>query len=162
LNEVEKKWAELFSGYPFDYFFLDIYYDEQFKADKRFGKVFGIFSFLAIFITCLGLFGLSLYTTNLKTKEIGIRKVLGAKTSDIITHISKEYIYLLIIALTVSIPILIWGINSGLNRFSVKMSITIWLFIVPVIIVFLITMISVSTHTIKAARLNPVDTLKFE
>jgi putative ABC transport system permease protein len=162
LNEIEKKWEELFSGNPFDYFFLDIYYDEQFNADARFGKVFGIFSFLAIFITCLGLFGLSLYTTNLKTKEIGIRKVLGAKASDIIRHITKEYIYLMIIALAISIPIMIWGIDSWLNRFSVKMSITVWLFIFPVIIVFLITMISVSAHTIKAARLNPVDTLKFE
>ena len=162
LGEIEKKWIGLFPGNPFDYFFLDIYYDEQFKADGRFGKVFGIFSFIAIFITCLGLIGLSLYTANLKTKEIGIRKVHGAKSSDIIRHISSEYIYLLVMAMAISIPILIWGINNWLNRFALKMTITVWLFIVPVIIVCLITLISVSALTIKSARLNPVDTLKFE
>ena len=141
---------------------MDIYYDEQFKADKRFGNVFGIFSFLAIFITCLGLFGLSLYTANLKTKEIGIRKVMGAKVTNILIHISKEYLYLITIALIIAVPVLIWGISNWLNNFSVKMSISIWLFIVPVIIVFFITMISVSVHTIKAAKRNPVDTLKYE
>ena len=73
VKNIEALWNKLFAGNPYDYFFLDVYYDEQFKADKRFGNVFGIFSFLAIFITCLGLFGLSLYTANLKTKEIGIR-----------------------------------------------------------------------------------------
>ncbi len=159
---IEDQWNELFAGNPFDYFFLDIHYEEQFKADKKFGYVFGIFSFLAIFITCLGLFGLSLYTANLKTKEIGIRKVMGARVSNILLHISKEYLYLIIVALIISIPILIWGINQWLNNFSTKMSISVWLFIIPVILVFLITMISVSAHTIKAARLNPVDTLKYE
>lgn len=162
LKNIENLWNKLFSGNPFDYFFLDVYYNEQFKDDIKFGKVFGIFSFLAIFITCLGLFGLSLYTANLKTKEIGIRKVLGAKVSSILINITKEYIYLIFIALIISIPILIWGINQWLNNFSIKMNISVWLFIVPVIMVFLITMISVSSHTIKAARRKPVDTLKYE
>ncbi|NOQ25848.1 MAG: FtsX-like permease family protein [Bacteroidales bacterium] len=162
LKNIEKLWNKLFSGNPFDYFFLDVYYNEQFKEDIKFGKVFGIFSFLAIFITCLGLFGLSLYTANLKTKEIGIRKVLGAKVSSILINITKEYIYLIFIALIMSIPILIWGINQWLNNFSIKMNISVWLFIIPAIMVFLITMISVSSHTIKAARRKPVDTLKYE
>ncbi|MFC2152512.1 ABC transporter permease [Bacteroidota bacterium] len=162
LKNIENQWNKLFSGNPFDFFFLDVYYDEQFKSDKRFGNVFGIFSFLAIFITCLGLFGLSLYSANLKTKEIGIRKVLGAKVSNILIHFSKEYLYLILIALAISIPFLVWGINLWLNNFASKMSISIWLFVIPVIIVFLITMISVSAHTIRAARLNPVDTLKYE
>lgn len=162
LKNIENLWNKLFSGNPFDYFFLDVYYNEQFKDDIKFGKVFGIFSFLAIFITCLGLFGLSLYTANLKTKEIGIRKVLGAKVSSILINITKEYIYLIFIALIISIPILIWGINQWLNNFSIKMNISVWLFIIPVIMVFLITMISVSSHTIKAARRKPVDTLKYE
>ncbi|HAF31223.1 MAG TPA: ABC transporter permease [Bacteroidales bacterium] len=161
-KKIEKLWNKLFAGNPFDYFFLDTYYDEQFKADRGFGNIFGIFSFLAIFITCLGLFGLSLYTANLKTKEIGIRKVLGAKSSSILIHISKEYIYLIIVALSISLPILFWGINKWFLTFSTKMSVSIWLFIIPVLIVFLITMISVSAHTFKAARLNPVDILKYE
>jgi putative ABC transport system permease protein len=162
LKTIEKLWNKLFLGNPFDYFFLDVYYNEQFKADIKFGKVFGLFSFLAIFITCLGLFGLSLYTANHKTKEIGIRKVMGAKVSNILINIAKEYFYLILIALIISIPILIWGINKWLNNFSIKMDITVWIFIIPVLIVLLITMISVSTHTIKAARKKPVDTLKYE
>jgi len=162
LKKIEEQWNQLFSGNPFDYFFLDVYYDEQFKADKKFGNVFGIFSFLAIFITCLGLFGLSLYTANLKTKEIGIRKVLGAKVSNIVVNISKEYLYLILVSLIVSVPVLIWGINLWLANFETKMKVSVWLFLIPVILVFLITMFSVGMHTIKAARLNPVDSLKYE
>jgi putative ABC transport system permease protein len=162
MKKIESQWNELFSGNPFDYFFLDIYYNEQFKADKKFGNVFGIFSFLAIFITCLGLFGLSLYTANLKTKEIGIRKVLGAKVSNILIDIIKEYIILIIIALVFSLPLIIWGLNQWLNNFSTKMELSIWLFILPVFIVVLITLISVSSHTIKAAKQKPVDSLKNE
>lgn len=162
MKKIENQWNELFSGNPFDYFFLDVYYNEQFKADKKFGNVFGIFSFLAIFITCLGLFGLSLYTANLKTKEIGIRKVLGAKVSNILIDIIKEYIILIIIALAFSLPLLIWGINQWLNNFSSKMELSLWLFILPVFIVVLITLISVSSHTIKAAKQKVVDSLKYE
>jgi len=87
---------------------------------------------------------------------------LGAKVFDIIVNISKEYLYLIIIALITSIPVLIWGISTWLNNFPTKMTISVWLFIIPVIIVFFITMISVSAHTIKAAWRNPVDTLKYE
>lgn len=162
LKQIENQWNKLFPGNPLNYFFLDVYYEEQFKADKKFGSVFGIFAFLAIFITCLGLFGLSLYTANLKTKEIGIRKVHGAKIEDILFNISKEYIYLILIAIIFSVPLVFWGINIWLNNFSLKMSLSTSMFILPVFMVFLITMISVSAHTIKAARLNPVDTLKYE
>ena len=162
LKNIEILWDKLFEGNPFDFFFLDIYYNEQFNKDRKFGNVFGIFSSLAIFITCLGLFGLSLYTVQLKTKEIGIRKVYGANFFDIVKYILKEYLLLLFIALLIAIPILFWGIMFWLNNFPVKMSITIWLFIIPVIIVVLITMISVASHTLKAASLNPVDAIKYE
>ncbi|OFX89230.1 MAG: hypothetical protein A2W99_02055 [Bacteroidetes bacterium GWF2_33_16] len=159
---IENKWNQLFPGNPFNYFFLDVYYNEQFKADQKFGNVFGIFAFMAVFITCLGLFGLSLYSANLKRKEIGIRKVMGAKVSNILIQFYKEYLYLIIIALFFSIPLLIWGINYWLNNFSLKMTITVWLFILPVFVVILITILSISAQTIRAARLNPVDTLKYE
>ena len=159
---INKIWDNIFGGNPFEYFFLDTYYQEQFDTDRKFGRVFGIFSSLAIFITCLGLFGLSLYTIQLKTKEIGLRKVHGATFLDIIKYIIKEYILLVLIALLISIPILFWGIMLWLNNFPVKMGITIWLFVVPVIIVVLITMISVASHTLKAARLNPIDSIKYE
>ncbi len=162
LTRIETSWNELFAGNPFDFFFLDVYYNEQFKADRKFGKVFGIFSFLAIFITCLGLFGLSLYTANLKTKEIGIRKVMGARVHNILLKFFKEYLHLIILASALSIPVLVWGLNYWLNNFSIKMSLSFWLFVVPVIFVFIIILISVSAYTIKAARSNPVDTLKYE
>jgi len=162
LIAIEKIWSKLFEGNPFEYFFLDSYYDEQFNPDKKFGKVFGIFSSLAIFITCLGLFGLSLYTAQLKTKEIGVRKVFGATSTNIVIHVFKEYLLLIFIALVIVIPILFWGIMLWLNNFPVRMSITIWLFVIPVIVVLVITMISVASHTYKASRLNPVDSLKYE
>ncbi|MGD9978500.1 MAG: ABC transporter permease, partial [Bacteroidales bacterium] len=162
VKDVEGVWEAIFPGNPYEYFFLDAYYDEQFNADKKFGKVFGIFSSLAIFITCLGLFGLSLYTIQLKTKEVGIRKAHGASFTDIVKYIIKEYILLVFIALLIAIPILFWGIMFWLSNFPVKMPITIWLFIVPVIIVTVITTSSVASHILKAARLNPADTLKYE
>lgn len=162
VKNIEGIWTKMFEGNPYDYFFLDIYYDEQYKADRKFGKVFGIFSFMAIFITCLGLFGLSLYTANTKTKEIGIRKVLGARVMNIVNHISKEYIILLIIAVIIAIPGLVWAIKYWLNNFTIKMEIGIWLFLLPVFLVFIITLLSVSAHTFRAARANPVDSLKYE
>ena len=105
---------------------------------------------------------MSLYTANLKTKEIGIRKVLGANVSSILISIAKEYFYLILISVIISIPILIWGIKEWLNNFAIKMHISIWLFILPVFIVLIITFISISVHTVKAARRKPVDTLKYE
>lgn len=162
LMAIEGIWNKLFEGNPFEYFFLDTYYGEQLNPDKKFGKVFGIFSSLAIFITCLGLFGLSLYTAQLKTKEIGVRKVFGATYLVIVTHILKEYLLLLFVALIIVIPILFWGIMLWLNNFPIRMSITIWLFIVPLAVVLVITMISVASHTLKAAKQNPVDSLKYE
>jgi putative ABC transport system permease protein len=162
LVRFEEEWKSIFPGNPFNHFFLDDHYNQQYQADNQFGKVFGIFSALAIFIACLGLFGLSSLTAIQRTKEIGVRKVLGASVSGILVMVGKDYIWLMLVAITLSVP-LAWSIMSGwLEDFAYRIALTWWIFAIPGFIVIAIALITVSIHTIKAARANPVNSLRYE
>jgi putative ABC transport system permease protein len=162
LAEFEEIWKSLFPGNPFITFFLDDHYNKQYQADQQFGKVFGIFSALAIFIACLGLFGLSSLTAIQRTKEIGVRKVLGASISSILTLVSRDYIILMITAIVVAIPIAWWIMNSWLEEFAHRIDLAWWIFALPSLIVISIALLTVSIHTLKAARTNPTKSLRYE
>lgn len=162
LGNFEKEWKAMFPGDPFTYFFLDDHYNQQYKADQQFGKVIGLFSSLAIFIACLGLFGLSSLTAIQRTKEIGVRKILGASIPNILAMISKDYIILMIVAIVPSIPLARWIMTEWLSRFAYRIPITWWIFVIPGFTVFTIAMLTVSIQTIKAARTNPVKSLRYE
>lgn len=162
LSRFEKDWREFFPGNPFDYFFLDEHYNTQYKADQLFGKVFGVFSALAIFIACLGLFGLSSLTAIQRTKEIGVRKVLGASVNSILTLVSKEYLILMGIAIVCSTPLTWWIMNNWLQGFASRVTMDWWIFALPSLFVVLIALFTVSIHTLKAARTNPVKSLRYE
>src|SRR5688572_14851500 len=162
LSKFEDTWKEFFPGNPFDYFFLDEHYNKQYKADQQFGKVFGIFSGLAIFIACLGLFGLSSLTAIQRTKEIGVRKVLGASVSSILTLVSKDYLILMGIAIVFATPITWWIMNNWLQAFSNRIELDWWIFAGPSMLVIFIALFTVSIHTLKAARTNPVKSLRYE
>jgi putative ABC transport system permease protein len=162
LSRFEKDWREFFPGNPFDYFFLDEHYNTQYKADQQFGKVFGVFSALAIFIACLGLFGLSSLTAIQRTKEIGVRKVLGASVNSILTLVSKEYLILMGIAIVCSTPLTWWIMNNWLQGFASRVTMDWWIFALPSLLVVLIALFTVSIHTLKAARTNPVKSLRYE
>ena len=159
---IKTQYDEFFPGNPFDYFFLDEYYDQQYKADELFGSVFGVFSFFAIFVTSLGILGLSSFMAIQRTKEIGIRKVLGANISKIIVLLSKDFMILIILSFVIALPLTIIGINNWLDSFANKMDLEIRLYIWPLIIVSFITLMTMGAHVLRAALANPVESLRFE
>ena len=159
---IEEEWKLAFAGNPFEYFFLDDHFNEQYKAELQFGKVFGLFAGLAIFIACLGLFGLASYMTKYRTKEIGIRKVLGASVSNIWLLLSRDFSTLVGIAIIIAVPVSWYIIRLWLQDFATRINISWWLFALPALILMLISLFSVSFQTTKSALSNPVDALRDE
>lgn len=147
IKQIEDKWQASFAGNPFVYFFLDDHFYEQYKAEMRFGKVFGLFAGLAVFIACLGLFGLASYMTKYRTKEIGIRIVLGASVSNVWILISRDFSTLVFIATLIAIPISWYIIQLWLQEFANRIDITWWLFVLPALVLMLIALFSVSFQT---------------
>ncbi|MCW5911802.1 MAG: ABC transporter permease [Cyclobacteriaceae bacterium] len=162
MAKFEQDWKALFPGNPFNYFFLDEHYNKQYKADQQFGTVFGIFSALAIFIACLGLFGLSSLTAIQRTKEIGVRKVLGASVQSILTLVSRDYLVLMGVAILLATPLTWWIMNSWLQEFANRIPLAWWIFALPSLLVILVALLTVSIHTLRAARTNPVAALRYE
>lgn len=162
IAEAEENWARFFPGNPFQYFFLDDQYDEQYKADQRFGKVFTIFSGLAIFVACLGLFGLAAFMTAKRTKEIGIRKVLGASIGGILQLLSTDFIKLILISVILAIPVAYYSMEQWLNGFAFRINLYWYIFAIPALLVLTIALLTVSFQTLRAAKSNPVDSLRYE
>jgi putative ABC transport system permease protein len=162
MSRFELQWKEIFPGNPFISFFLDEHYNQQYQSDQQFGKVFGIFSVIAIFIACLGLFGLSSLTAIQRTKEIGVRKVLGASVSSLLTLMSRDYIALMMAAIIVAVPLAWWIMNLWLEDFANRIPLSWWIFALPSLLVILIALLTVSIHTFKAARTNPTKSLRYE
>lgn len=162
LAAFESDWKTMFPGNPFSYFFLDEHYNKQYRADQQFGKVFGIFSGLAIFIACLGLFGLSSLTAIQRTKEIGVRKVLGASVSSILRLMGKDYLLLMAVAIVFATPLTWWIMNNWLEDFSSRITLAWWIFVAPSLLVVLVALMTVSLHTWKAARTDPAKSLRYE
>ncbi|MND69839.1 Macrolide export ATP-binding/permease protein MacB [compost metagenome] len=159
---VKAKWDRFFPGNTFEHFFLDQHFNDQYKADQRFGHVFTFFSLLAILVACLGLFGLASFTTIQRTKEIGIRKVLGASVIGILRLLYKEFAYLLIISFIISIPVAWYASNEWLQSYAFRVDIHWSYFAFPFIIVLLIALLTVSYQSLKAALSNPVNSLRTE
>jgi len=159
---VEQHYEAFFPGNPFEFFFLDDYFNQQYKSDELFGKVIGIFSFLAVFVTCLGIFGMSSFMAIQRTREIGIRKVLGATTGSVLKLLMKEFLVLISVSLIIAWPLAFWGIQQWLNAFAYRMSWNFLLFLMPLVIVLVITTVTISSNIFKAALANPVDSIKHE
>lgn len=159
---IESKWKKMIPGRPFSYIFLDEAFNKQYVNEDRFGKLFLNFSILAILISCLGLLGLASYSTLQRTKEIGVRKVLGASVSNITTLLSKDFIKLVLIALVIASPIAYWGMHNWLQSFAYRINIQWWVFMVAGLIALLIALFTVSFQAIKAAIANPVESLRTE
>ena len=162
LAKTKEIYQEIFEGNPFEYFFLDQYFEQQYHADQQFDKVFRLFSGLAIFLACLGLLGLSAYTVRQRTSEIGIRKVLGATVTDVLLLISKTYIGLILLAGIISIPISFFLLSGWLADFAYSINLRSILFLIPIIITLILALVSVGFQTIKAANADPVDSLRYE
>ena len=159
---LEQKWKELYPEYPFMYRFLDETIENQYRSEQTTGKLVTIFTLLAIFISCLGIFGLSSYTAEQRTKEIGIRKILGASVSSVVKYISKEFIMLVLIANIVIWPLAYFLINQWLRSFAYRVDIALWTFISTGLSILFVSLLTVSWQIIRAATANPVDSLRYE
>ena len=162
LAYAKEKYSEVFPGNPFDYFFLDTFYNLQYKDDQQFGQVFGFFATLAIFVASLGLFGLASFTAAQRTKEIGIRKVLGSSVANIFLLLSKDFLKLVLLANLVAVPIVWMLMNEWLQLFAFHVDISFWIFIIAATITILIALATVSYQSISAAVANPVKSLRYE
>ena len=162
MEAIKTKYDAFFPGNLFDYYFLNDRFNAQYANDQLFGKVFGIFSAFAIFIACLGLLGLSLFATTQRTKEIGVRKVLGASVSNIVVLLSKDFVKLVLIAFVVASPIAWLVMNSWLSDFAYRINISAWIFISAGLLAVFIALATISFQAIKAAIANPVKSLRTE
>ncbi len=162
LDLIRNKWKELLPQKPLDYFFLDESFDSQYRAEERMGNLILKFSLLAIFIGCLGLFGMASYTTEQRTKEIGIRKVLGASISGIVRMLSKEYILLIAIGNLFAWPTAYLLMKSWLDNFAYRTSLSFWVFLTAAMLSLIVALFTVSYQSIKAALSNPVSSLRYE
>jgi ABC-type antimicrobial peptide transport system permease subunit len=159
---VKKTWGKIYPTDPFDYHFLDEDYDRLYRADERMGTLLNYFSVLAIFVACLGLFGLASFTTEQRTKEIGIRKVLGASTAGIVVLLSTDFLKLVLIANIISWPIAYYFMNNWLQDFAYRININWLIFLVATVLSLIIALITVSFKTTKASMANPVESLRYE
>ncbi|MDX1941644.1 MAG: FtsX-like permease family protein, partial [Saprospiraceae bacterium] len=162
INQVESAWQKAFPGNPFEYFFLDEYFAQQYENEKTFGRLSSIFAILAIIVGCLGLFGLSGYTITQRTKEIGIRKVLGASTTGIVALLSKDILWLVLIAIIVASPVAWWVMTQWLQDFAYRINVEWWLFVLAGFIAIFIALATVSFQAVRAAWANPVKSLRSE
>jgi ABC-type antimicrobial peptide transport system permease subunit len=162
LTSIETLWKEHCPNLLFTYSFLDENFERLYKTDIQTGILLYIFAFIAIMISCLGLFGLVTFTAESKTKEIGIRKVLGARVSDIVSMLSKEFLILVGIAMVIAFPLAYYWLNRMLQDYAYRIEISWWMFALAGIITIVLTLITVGWKAIKAATENPVKAIKSE
>ncbi|MBA4319210.1 MAG: hypothetical protein C0412_12485, partial [Flavobacterium sp.] len=162
IKNVKELWAKFFPQYPFEYNFLDESIDKMYKSEEKYSQVISTFSVVALFIACLGLFGLASFVTELRKKEIGIRKVLGASVNDIIHIISGEFAILVMIASIIAFPIAYYFMYKWLQDFAYRIVLSWWMFVLSGGIALLIALLTVGYQAIKAATANPVEALRYE
>ncbi len=162
IYKLKNVWENKITSLPFEFSFLEDRLNEQYLTEKRLGKTFIYFSSLAIFISCMGLFGLVLFLADQKTKEIGIRKTLGGSVTDILLLLSKDLTKWIFIAFIIAIPLSWFAMDSWLNNFAYTTEISWWIFVLAGTITILISWATVSWHTVKAALRNPVEALRYE
>ncbi len=162
IGAAEKLWRQYNSDFPFEYNFLDETYNELYKTDERTGLLFNVFAIAAILISCLGLFGLATYTAQVKTKEIGIRKVLGASVASIVTMLSKDFLKLVFIASIIAFPLSWLAMNKWLEDFAYRVNISWLVFAAAGIAALIIALMAISFQAVKAALSNPVKSLRTE
>jgi len=141
---------------------MDELYDKTYQAEEKAGSILGIFTVLTIFVACLGLFGLAIYTTEQRTKEIGIRKVLGASVASVTTLLSKDFIKLVLIACVIAFPLSYLAMQKWLEDFAYRINISWWVFVLAAFISLVIALATISFQAVKAALANPVKSLRSE
>ena len=162
MNQLEDEWSLFLPYFHFSYFFLDSFYDNMYRAEQNMSTIITYFAILAIIIACLGLFGLVSYITEQRTKEIGIRKILGASMSSIIKALSVEFIILVLISNVLAwIPAYII-MNDWLDDFAYRSALSLWIFLFAGVISLVIAFLTISFQSVKAATAQPVNAIKYE
>ena len=159
---LEALWGRLAPHRPFVYTFLDESLDQQYREEEQFGQVVGLFAVLAVFVACLGLFGLAALTTRQRTKEIGLRKVLGASVSGIVVLLTKEVARLVVVAFVLAAPVIYFAMDRWLEGFAYRTEIAWWIFLAAGLGALVIAVLTVSYQAIRAAVVNPVEALRYE
>ena len=162
LAHIESTWKKFLPETPYKYTFLDDNFNKLYKAEDKQKTILTIFACLAIFIACLGLFGLSAFAITQRIKEIGIRKVLGASVTSIVQLLSKDFLILVAISAVIAFPVAYYAMNSWLQDFAYRINIPIWIFVAALVIAALIALFTISFQAIKAAISNPVNSLRTE
>ena len=162
LSVVEEQWRNFFPQNPFEYFFLEDYYNEQYRNETRFGRVFSLFALLAIVIACLGLYGLSSYTTLQRTREIGIRKVLGSSSGNAVLLLIRYFLIQVLTAVPIGLGVGYYIMSGWLHNFAYRINIGWWFFVGPVLLVVMIAILTVSSQVIRTANVNPAESLRYE
>lgn len=162
IQSIENIWRELEPAHPFSYLFLDDSFDRLYRSEQRMGQIFISFTMMAIFISCLGLFGLASFTADQRTKEIGIRKVLGASVSNVVFLLSKDFTKWVILANVVAWPVAYLVMAKWLQNFAYRISLAIWMFILSGFIALIIAVLTVSTKALRAAAADPIESLRYE
>jgi putative ABC transport system permease protein len=162
LASIEKLYKQMEPKFPLDYFFADEQYQKLYNSELTVGKLSDSFSFLAIFISCLGLLGLSMFTAEQRRKEIGVRKVIGASEMDIVVMLSKDIIKLVVLSSVIATPVAWLAMNNWLQRYAYRISISWWIFFAAGLLALLIALLTISYQSIKAALANPVMSLRSE
>jgi putative ABC transport system permease protein len=162
LEAVETTWRQFYADWPFEYQFADQGFDAQYRAEERLGQIFTVFAVLAIFIACLGLFGLASFTAQQRTKEIGVRKVFGASVGSIIVLLSTDFARLVGVAFVVAVPVAYLAMNRWLQDFAYRIDISWTTFLIAGLAAFGIALLTVSYQSIKSALVNPVKSLRYE
>ncbi|MBC5992677.1 ABC transporter permease [Pontibacter cellulosilyticus] len=157
---VEQQWRQFDQRHPMEYFFMDEFFDRQYKSEEKMLTIFGYFAALTIFIACLGLFGLASFTAEQRTKEIGIRKVLGSSTGGIVLLLSKDFALLVLVAIALASPVAWFGMNTWLQDFAYRVNLSWWIFVLAGFVAMSIALITVSVQAVKAAFLDPVNALR--
>jgi putative ABC transport system permease protein len=162
VSEIQKIWKNFAHNVPFEYSFLDADYDNLYMKERQTRKLFWIFTFITILIACLGIFGLASFAAERHTREIGIRKVLGASVSGIVVSLSKKFTKWVVLANVIAWPVAYYFMTRWLGNFAYRINLNIWTFIFSGLAALMIALLSVSYQSIKAATANPVDSLRYE
>ena len=162
LTAIKTQWKSFFPDYPFKVTFLEDRLDRLYMTEMSMGKLALVFTVLAIFISCMGLFGLASFMTQQRTNEIGIRKVFGAPVSGIVKLLSREFLKWVLVSNLIAWPIAFLVMNQFLQIYAYRTSIGVWPFLVAGVLALLITGLSVGSHSIKTAKTNPVEAMRYE
>jgi putative ABC transport system permease protein len=162
IRSIENQWKEISPGFAFEYSFIDEEVDALYRSEKRLNRTVTFFTYIALFLASLGLFGLVMFSVERRVKEIGVRKVLGARTLDIMVLLSKDFIRLVLLASVIALPLTYILIDKWLQSYAYRAGLSVWIFVVSGFAVLVVSLLTVSFQTIKAATANPVDSLRYE